>query len=114
MLKDSRKQGRKQVRIITGRYRLWLLPGEYDIIYPWDEVQEGGTVEKGTEWLSVYNKDTNNGITENLGTHNGSFYLKATANETGEASTAKIKILDTATYTSSATITITQAAAVTE
>ena len=87
---------------------------EYDIIYPWDEVQEGGTVEKGTEWLSVYNKDTNNGITENLGTHNGSFYLKATANETGEARTAKIKILDTATYTSSATITITQAAAVTE
>ncbi|UBD75974.1 hypothetical protein K6V26_06485 [Parabacteroides goldsteinii] len=83
---------------------------EYAIIYPWDEAQEGSTIEKGDEWLSVYNKDTNNGITENLGTHNGYFYLKATANETGEARTAKIRILDTATYTSSATITITQAA----
>lgn len=83
---------------------------EYAIIYPWDEAQEGSTIEKGDEWLSVYNKDTNNGITENLGTHNGYFYLKATVNETGEARTAKIRILDTATYTSSATITITQAA----
>lgn len=83
---------------------------EYAIIYPWDEAQEGSTIEKGDEWLSVYNKDTNNGITENLGTHNGYFYLKATANETGEARTAKIRILDTATYTSSATIIITQAA----
>lgn len=81
---------------------------EYDIIYPWEE-SEGQAA--GTEWLSVYeSNEENKGITENLGTHNGYFYLKATANETSEARTAKIRILDTATYTSSATITITQAA----
>lgn len=83
---------------------------EYSLSYPWTG-QEGEGGATGTEWLSVYQSDEEDkGITENLGTHNGCFYLKANENTTGEVRTATVKVMDAVTYTVSATITVTQAA----